>query len=184
VAEERDAELSPETRPQGDEVETHEGDNTEEFDLPRAMATIKKLRQYERQAIRLQKEVERLKREKELSGKTESERVAAQLAELERRSIALEMKAAQEAIRADFIEKAIAEGVTNSRLAYLAAQSEGLLGSYDEDTGVGPHDFATLRKKYPDLFRPQIRGTVDGKSRSTPPQVSVNEWIRMKAGRK
>lgn len=156
--------------------------DAEEFDKARAMATIRNLRAYERQAKTLKKELETLKQKQEDAGRTELEKLTVRLADAERRAIDAEQRIAQVEIRADFMARALQEGVTDARLAYLAAQSDGLLGSYD-DGEISSHDFKALRKGYPHLFRPV--GSADGSAGSGRPPTSggMNEFIRKAAGR-
>jgi len=106
--------------------------------------------------------------------------------ENERRAIAAESRIAATEIKADFVEKAIAAGVTDIRLAYLAAQAEGLLGAYDPDEGVGKHNFEELKKRYPHLFRAMTGGSADagaGADGSGRTSGDMNAWIRRAAGR-
>ncbi len=115
---------------------------------------------------------------------TETERLQAAASENERRAIAAEARVAATEIRADFAEKALAAGVTDIRLAYLAAQADGLLGSYDPEKGVGRHNFEELRKRYPHLFRASPVGSANGGAGGgTGAAASMNEFIRRAAGR-
>ncbi len=154
----------------------------DEFDKDRAMATIRSLRAYERKAKTLERELATLKRQHEDANKSELEKLSSRLAETERRAIDAEQRIATAEVRADFTARALQEGVTDVRLAYLAAQSDGLLGAY-EDGEVSAHDFKTLRKQYPHLFRPV--GSANGSSGSgRPPSTGgMNEFIRKSAGR-
>ncbi len=126
-------------------------------------------------------ELEKIKQ----SQMSETEKLHKLASEHERRAIAAESRIAQTEIKADFVEKAIAAGVTDIRLAYLAAQSEGLLGAYDPDKGVGKHNFEELRKRYPNLFRAGAGGSADGGAGGGGGKVgsSMNDWIRRAAGR-
>lgn len=174
-------EQTSETEERQDQEQAPESD-AEEFDKDRAMATIRSLRGYERQAKSLKRELEALKQHQEDAGKTELEKLTSRLAEAERRAIDAEQRIAATEIRADFVAKALQEGVTDIRLAYLAAQSDGLLGAY-EDGEVSSHDFKALRKGYPHLFRPA--GSADGSSGSSRSANAggMNEFIRRAAGR-
>lgn len=116
---------------------------------------------------------------------SEMEKLTKAASENERRAIAAEGRIAQMEIRADFVEKAVAAGVTDIKLAYLAAQAEGLLGAYDPDKGVGKHDFAELKKRYPNLFRAGAGGSADGGAgagQTAGSGKSMNEFIRRAAG--
>jgi len=105
--------------------------------------------------------------------------------EHERRALEAEMRIAQAEIRADFVEKALAAGVLDIRLAYLAAQAEGLLGSYDPEKGVGEHNFKELQKRYPQLFRPPSVGSANAGERGTDRIAEdINAWIRRASGRR
>ena len=115
---------------------------------------------------------------------TETERLQTAAAENERRAIEAERRVAETAIRASFTEQAVANGVTDIRLAYLAAQADGLLGAYDPEKGVGRHNFDELRKRYPHLFRAAPGGSADGGAGGgTGAAASMNEFIRRAAGR-
>lgn len=115
---------------------------------------------------------------------SETERLQKLASEAERRAILLEDRIAQTEIKADFIEKAIAAGVVDVRLAYLAAQADGLLGAYDPDKGVGKHNFDELKKRYPHLFR-TVSGSADGGASGGKVLTAqtINDWIRRAAGR-
>jgi len=166
-----------------DQASDDQGDDGEDFDKERALATIRKLRQFEKQAKALKRELDEIKREREEAGKTELEKLSSRLAEEERKALDAEARVAAAEVRADFVEKALREGVTNLQLAYLAAQADGLLGSYD-DGEVSDHDFKTLKKRYPDLFR-TTTGSADGSAGNETPPVSggMNDFIRRAAGR-
>lgn len=115
---------------------------------------------------------------------SETERLQALASEKERQAILLETQLAQLAVRADFVEKALGAGVTDIRLAYLAAQAEGLLGAYDPEKGVSEHNFAELKKRYPHLFRPSTPGSAEGGAGGGRiAGTSMNDWIRRVAGR-
>lgn len=114
---------------------------------------------------------------------TETERLTKAASENERRAIAAEGRIAQTEIKADFVEKALAAGVVDIKLAYLAAQADGLLGAYDPDKGVSKHDFAELKKRYPHLFRAGAGGSADGGAGGGKVGSSMNDWIRRAAGR-
>ncbi len=110
------------------------------------------------------------------------EKLTQAASEHERRAIAAESRIAQTEIKADFVEKAIGAGVTDIRLAYLAAQAEGLLGAYDPDKGVGKHDFDELKKRYPHLFRATTGGSADGGAGGgSKIGGDMNQWIRSAA---
>jgi len=112
------------------------------------------------------------------------EKLTQAASENERRAIAAESRIAQTEIKADFVERAIAAGVTDIRLAYLAAQAEGLLGAYDPDKGVGKHNFEELKKRYPNLFRAGAGGSADGGAGGGGKVGGdMNAWIRRAAGR-
>jgi len=112
------------------------------------------------------------------------EKLTQAASEHERRAIAAESRIAQTEIKADFVEKAVAAGVVDIRLAYLAAQAEGLLGAYDPDKGVGKHNFEELKKRYPHLFRATTGGSADaGAGVGGKIGGDMNQWIRRAAGR-
>lgn len=118
------------------------------------------------------------------SQKSDVEKLTQIASEHERRAIAAESQIAATEIKADFVEKAVAAGVTDIRLAYLAAQAEGLLGSYDPDKGVGKHNLEELKKRYPHLFRATTGGSADaGAGGSGKIGGDMNAWIRRAAGR-
>ncbi len=124
-------------------------------------------------------ELEKIKQ----SQMSETEKLQKLASEHERRAIVAESRIAATEIKADFVEKAMAAGVTDIQLAYLAAQAEGLLGAYDPDKGVGKHNFEELRKRYPHLFR-AAPGSADGGAKGSGNiGNSMNDWIRRAAGR-
>lgn len=82
--------------------------------------------------------------------------------------------------RADFSESAVAEGVTNPRLAYLAAQQ---VEAFDRRGNV---DWAALKTQFPELFRKPVAARVGaGAGTETPPATgqSMNQLIRQASGR-
>jgi len=108
----------------------------------------------------------------------------ARLSEIEQRALQLEQTIAEAVIKADFIEKAISHGVRNIRLAYLAAQAEGLLGAYDEEDGVTEHNFEELRKRFPELFSGATRSDIDaGAGARQNSHATINDLIRAYARR-
>ncbi len=115
---------------------------------------------------------------------TETERLQKMAGDNERRAIEAESRIAQVEIKADFTEKALAAGVTDIKLAYLAAQAEGLLGAYNPDKGVGKHSFEELKKRYPNLFAARASGSVDGGvGGGRMAGGGMNDFIRRAAGR-
>ena len=84
--------------------------------------------------------------------------------------------------RADFFEAAHAAGVTNLKLAYIAAQSDDL---FDR---AGRVDFNKLQAGYPELFgksKPVVPAgnAGNGTNNTTPAKTSMNDYIRKAAGR-
>lgn len=180
-----------------DEAETDQGSETEEtaqsaagetpeeYDKERALATIRNLRRYEKRAQSLERELAAMKKQQAEANMGEIEKVSTRLAEQERRALEAESRIAAAEIRADFTEKALAEGVTDVKLAYLAAQADGLLGAYDDGV-VSSHDFKELKKRYPQLFRSGI-GSADGGEATKGAAVTgrnMNAFIRAAAGRR
>lgn len=101
-----------------------------------------------------------------------------QASKFEARALELEAAVAEHAIRADFLEKALEAGCTDPRLAYLAAQADDLLGSYDPESGeVSEHNIEALRERYPNLFRGSA-ANIDAGSRSPATSVDINQWLR------
>ena len=143
------------------------------------MSTIRNLRGVEKT---LRKELDALKRAQEDANKSELEKLTTRLSEAERKAIDAEERIASTNVRADFTEKALSEGVVDVKLAYLAAQSAGLLGAYD-DGEVSGHDFKALRKQFPHLFK--ASGSADGSAGATraPAGNTMNDFIRRSAGR-
>jgi hypothetical protein len=91
----------------------------------------------------------------------------------------LSTKLDAEAKRADFYEQAGAEGVTNLKLAWMAARDSDL---FDRR---GNPDWAALKAQFPELFRkPSVPGVNVGNGTQTPPApASMNDFIRRTAGR-
>ena len=84
--------------------------------------------------------------------------------------------------RADFYEEVARPeiGCVNAKLAYIAAQSDGLID------GHGRVDWDAMRDSYPELFRQNQKapaGNAGSGTQSPPPQsVSIDDMIRRKAG--
>lgn len=121
-------------------------DIPEDFDPERAMKTILRLRDIEKEHKALLAE-----KEAEAAAKAEAEKTLEQkLTDAQARIAELEAQAATKDVRADFIAKATAQGINDPGLAYLAAKEEGLLGELDPKTGeVGDHDFTELGNRFP-----------------------------------
>lgn len=83
--------------------------------------------------------------------------------------------------RADFYEEAHRNGVTDLRLAYLAARDAGLIDDR------GRVDMNTLRTRYPHLFETRRVAPAGNAGNGTgvdpKPQSSMNTFIRRSAGR-
>lgn len=82
--------------------------------------------------------------------------------------------------KADFYEAAHEAGVSNLKLAYLAATQEQL---FDRKGNV---DFAAMKASYPELFggKPKIKGNAgDGILNNQPPAKTMNAFIRSAAGK-
>lgn len=82
--------------------------------------------------------------------------------------------------RADFAEDAVKEGITNPRLAWLAAQQ---IDAFDRRGNV---DWTELKAQFPELFRkPTVPAANAGAGTSTPPKTgaSMNQLIRQASGR-
>lgn len=175
---------------QDEELNETQDQDQEEFDRERAMNTIRHLRKYEKEAKVLRRKLKELEKTEETptDGQPNEGRLVSRLSEVERASAQLEGRVAQAEVKADFMEKALKAGATDLRLAYLAAQADGLLGDYD-DGEIGPHDLTTLKKNYPHLFQAPTRGSGDGGSgtRRTRSKGSstdeMNTWIRRSTGR-
>lgn len=83
--------------------------------------------------------------------------------------------------KADFYEEAHRQGVTNLKLAYLTATTDGLI-----DTR-GRVNFDEMKKNYPELFgkaRPAPAGNAgNGTNQETPKSQGMNDFIRTASGR-
>lgn len=93
----------------------------------------------------------------------------------------LSAKYASQEQQASFYEEAHAAGVTNLKLAYLAAQQAEL---FDKKGNV---NFEQLKKQFPELFtgaaKPPPGNGGQGTRSQTPPGHSMNDFIRKAAGR-
>lgn len=113
---------------------------------------------------------------RELAGKVEKG------SEAEKELTRLAEAQAADERRADFYEAAHAQGVSNLKLAWIVAQQDEL---FDRK---GNPDFATLKEKYPELFRAPTTPTPAGRAGAgtqnptTPP--SMNDLIRGAVGRR
>ena len=100
--------------------------------------------------------------------------------EAEQRLTQLADELTEESRRADFNEAAHAAGVTNLKLAYLAAIKDDL---FDRK---GEVNFEGLKKVYPELFggRKLPRGDAGtGRENGQPASADMNQFIRRSAGR-
>lgn len=84
--------------------------------------------------------------------------------------------------RTEFYEAAHTAGVTNLKLAYLVAKEEDLFNKH------GQVDFKTMRERFPELFgagQAKAKGNAgSGTNQQPTPAQSMNDFIRMSAGRK
>ena len=84
--------------------------------------------------------------------------------------------------QAGFYDAAHAAGVTNLRLAYLAAQDAGLVNER------GTCDFARLKADFPQLFGAEpgkgAPGNAGAGTQSPPQKADMNTFIRTAAGRR
>jgi len=84
--------------------------------------------------------------------------------------------------QAGFYDAAHAAGVTNLRLAYLAAQDADLVSER------GTCDFARLKADFPQLFGAEpgkgAAGNAGAGTQNPPKRADMNEWIRTAAGRR
>lgn len=123
-----------------------------EFDPERAMATIKKQRESEAEALAKVKELEERLSAYQSEEEAKAEAEKALEVKVAERDAALKAKDAQIAdlhVRYSFIQEATEKGVADPALAYLAAKQEGLLGAYDPKEGkVSGHDFDALGERY------------------------------------
>ncbi len=142
---------------------TTEDEGGDKFDEARAMSTIKAQREAEAAAKAQVKELEA-----KLAGYTKAELDAAEAekaaeVKLAERDATLAGKDAEIAalhVQHDFVARALAMGVADPALAYLAAKEQGLLGTYDPKEGtVGEHGFEALGEKYPSF---KVDGADDG----------------------
>lgn len=125
--------------------------------LKRALEAERKAR---KAAERERAALSKYKEDTENASKSEMEKLTDRLTQAERRAQEAEERAAATLTRADFIAKAVEQGVRRPEAAYKLALADGLLGKYDEGT-VGSHDFAALKKEYPELFQPAHNGKGD-----------------------
>lgn len=145
--------------PEGQEPEGEESNDSQEptfeidgkeFDPERAMRTIHKQREAEKELkaeLAKYREAEEAELEKQKS-------LEQRVAERDQRISELEGTLTELAIRGDFERKGLDLGYDSEDLvlAYMAAKEEGLLGEYDPKTGeIEEHDFDTLHERYPKL---------------------------------
>lgn len=122
----------------------------EEFDPERAMRTIRKQRESEKQLkdeLAQYREAEEAELEKQKSLETK-------VTERDQRISELETTLTSLVVRHDFELQARNMGYDEDELvlAFMAAKEEDLLGAYDPEAGeVGEHDFETLHERYPKL---------------------------------
>lgn len=114
------------------------------------------------------------KQVRDLAGKAEKG------SEAEKQLTALADQINQADQRTEFYEAAHAAGVTNLKLAYLAAREGDLFNKH------GQVDFKALRERFPELFgiKPQASGNAgQGTNQPSLPAKNMNEFIRKAAGR-
>ncbi len=105
---------------------------------------------------------------KELLGKAEAgSELAGKLATLSTEFETAERKNA-------FYEEAIASGVSNLKLAWLAASTEQLFDKKSKP------DFAALREKYPEVFAPAAAGNAGNGANQNGAGFSMDDFIRNK----
>lgn len=88
--------------------------------------------------------------------------------------------------QAAFYDQAHAAGVTNLRLAYLAAQEAGLIEKDGRSGGVRC-DFAAMQKQFPELFGAKDRlpaGNAGSGTGTRSPGADMNALIRQAAGKR
>jgi len=141
---------------------TDSGKGAEEFDQERAMATIQKQRESEKAAKERAKELEaELAKYREAEdAKAEAEKaLEVKVAERDATIAGLQDEIADLHVKQSFEQEALAKGIADPGLAYLAAKAQGVLGTYDPKVGeVGDHDWDKLAEKYPS-FAAQESGT-------------------------
>lgn len=135
--------------------------------LDEHMRGLKSALESERQRAReFQKELRAAARQMEAGSEARKqiEEMAGRLAEIDR--------------RAQFYDAAHLAGVTNLKLAYLAAREAGLI---DDEKGC---DFEKLRRAYPELFRRSAPAASAGAgTERVAPAADMNAFIRRAAGR-
>jgi len=137
----------------------------DDFDAKRAKATIlaqreseRKLKEELRQALKAQDKLDAIEQAQKDADKSAAEK----LADRDETIKGLKKDIAEAAVKADFVKEADFRGITDLKLAYLAAKEQGFLGAADPKTGeVGEHDFEKLEEAYPTL-----QGEGSGWSRS------------------
>ena len=156
-----------------------EAGQVDDFDPERALKTIRHQRQVEKELKARIRDLEtanaRLSEQEPKSG-SDRQKLEDQLRERDQRIATLEAKVQTEAVKTDFIREATSRGINDPNLAYLAAQAQGAIGSYDPETGtVGEHDFDKLEQSHPLLVsgsptgagNPGVRGRRPGVDAAT-----------------
>jgi len=127
-----------------------------------------------------------LKTERDARGEAETKlrEIAAELeagSDLQNKVLELADKEAAASLKAEFYEEAHAASVTNLKLAYHVATTEGFIDK------KGKVDFAGMKEEYPELFVKKFipdGGAGDGTVGKLPGgKVDMNALIRAKAGR-
>lgn len=166
--------------------EQAEGAGVDEFDKERAMATIKKQREAEAAAVAKAKELEAELAKYRTADEAKAEAEKALEVKVAERDEALKGKDAQIAdlhVRYSFEREAVAKGVADPGLAFLAAKEQGLLGVYDPKVGVvSDHDWDGLAEKYPSFKSQEGDKTGDagarGKGATAGPADQFNSAVR------
>lgn len=137
-----------------DEAAPVEAEVEEDFDKERALRTIRSQREAEKalkselaEAKAAQEELAAIKAAEAEKTKSAEDKLAEARATIK----ALENRIAEDALRRAFEAEAAERGYDDPKLAFLAAQKEGLLGKVDPKTGevVTGHNFDKLEEMYP-----------------------------------
>jgi len=152
-----------------------ETDDGEEFDKERAMETIRKQREAEKELSKRVKSMERELKKYENEKLSEQERLQRELEELRtERDTAVSEK---QQLRAQTIANGAGAKYPDLLIAKIPAEAL-------EDEDLTKEAINKLKSDYPDLFRSTANGSADGGAGTRAvPRMSMNDLIRRKAGR-
>lgn len=186
--------MPEETTPAGQEPATNDGqapptpasqEPADDFDKDRALATIAKLREFEKLSKSQAKELESLRQQIKAHDDeklSETERLKQRVSELEFAESQYKAQIRNIALRGTVAEMATRMGAVYPAAAYKLIDIDEVEFDKDGEPTNVEALLAAAKKSFPLLFR-NPSGNADAASGGQPvPAVSVDNWIRKQAG--